>query len=93
MLYLCAKSSSVRNFSLNDDSRIFLFLRGVEAEQGMMTATTVLFDSARLRITDVRLPPGASLDHRHEYPTLRWQVEEGIERSVLRPAQVNGVGT
>lgn len=51
----------------------------------------VLFDS--LRITDVRLPPGASLDHRHEYPTLRWQVEEGIERSVLRPAQVNGVGT
>ena len=57
-----------------------------------MTAI-VLFDSARLRITDVRLQPGASLDHRHEYPTLRWQVEEGIERSVLRPAQVNGVGT
>ena len=60
-----------------------------------MTATTVLFDSARLRITDVRLPPGASLDHRHEYPTLRWQVEEGIERSVLRHThtQANGMGT
>lgn len=69
------------------------FFSCVDCCQGMMTATTVLFDSARLRITNVRLPPGASLDHRHEYPTLRWQVEEGIERSVLRPAQVNGVGT
>jgi mannose-6-phosphate isomerase-like protein (cupin superfamily) len=44
----------------------------------MSTTTKLLFENPRMRITDLRIPPketGGTA--RHEYPTLRWQVNEG----------------
>jgi mannose-6-phosphate isomerase-like protein (cupin superfamily) len=43
--------------------------------------TKTLFQNARLQISDMRLAPGQSggLD-RHEFPTLRWQVGDGMHR-------------
>jgi len=45
----------------------------------LATASTVLFENDRIRISDFRLPPGASgglLEH--NLPTVRWQVGTGL---------------
>ena len=40
--------------------------------------TLVLYDNDRVRVSDMRLEPGASLIADHAYATVRWQVEDGI---------------
>ena len=40
----------------------------------MQSAATLLFENARIRISDFRLPPGVTGGHTHEHPALRWQV-------------------
>ena len=41
--------------------------------------TSVLFENDRIRISDMRLPPNTSGGlAKHEYPTVRWQVNEGV---------------
>jgi hypothetical protein len=45
----------------------------------LVSAGTLLFENERMRITDFRLPPGASGGlAKHGYPTVRWQVGDGL---------------
>lgn len=41
----------------------------------------VLFDNDRVRISDLRLPPGASFSTTFIFPTVRWQVDEGLDKT------------
>lgn len=43
----------------------------------------LLFDNHRVRIHDLRLAPGESIiRHNLEYPTVRWQVDDGVQGTV-----------
>jgi hypothetical protein len=41
----------------------------------------VLFDNDRVRVSDLRLSPGASFSTTFTYPTVRWQVDEGSDKT------------
>jgi hypothetical protein len=40
----------------------------------------LLLDNDRVRVHDLRLMPGESIRHQLEYPTVRWQVDNGSEK-------------
>ncbi|KAG7342037.1 hypothetical protein IV203_007129 [Nitzschia inconspicua] len=44
-----------------------------------MSALRLLFDNNRVRVSDLRLNEGESIRHTMEYPTIRWQVDDGIQ--------------
>jgi len=47
----------------------------------LTTASTVLFENDRIRVSDFRLPPGASGGlAEHTFPTVRWQVGAGLHQ-------------
>jgi hypothetical protein len=39
----------------------------------------ILFENDRIRVCDLRLKQGESIRRTFEYPTVRWQVEQGIQ--------------
>jgi hypothetical protein len=43
------------------------------------SALRLLFENDRVRVGDLRLKQGESIRHTLEYPTVRWQVDEGIQ--------------
>lgn len=46
----------------------------------------VLAEGSRLRMTDFRLAPGEQVSIVHTYPTLRWEVAQGVEERLPTPA-------
>jgi hypothetical protein len=57
----------------------FLILTLVFNGGSAMTALRLLFENSRVRVSDLRLAKGDSIRHTLEYPTVRWQVDEGIQ--------------
>mmetsp|Transcript_8371 Transcript_8371/g.24579 ORF Transcript_8371/g.24579 Transcript_8371/m.24579 type:complete len:225 (+) Transcript_8371:151-825(+) len=58
------------------------------------SAGTLLFENDRMRITDFRLPPGTSGGlAEHEYPTIRWQVGDGVQQMLDSESGEVGVPT
>jgi hypothetical protein len=56
-------------------------MRSTDARMLLATASTVLFENDRIRISDFRLAPGESgglAEHLH--PTIRWQVGNGMHQ-------------
>lgn len=43
-----------------------------------MALTKTLFENARVRVSDLRLPAQAATSFVHEFPTVRWQVDAGV---------------
>jgi hypothetical protein len=44
-----------------------------------LSALRLLFENDRIRVCDLRLKQGESIRRTLEYPTVRWQVDEGIQ--------------
>lgn len=54
-----------------------------------MKTPKVLFDNDRIRVSDLRLSPGESSKVTFTYPTVRWQVDEGLDATgVITDKQV-----
>jgi hypothetical protein len=50
-----------------------------------------LFENERVRVSDLRLGPGESIRKTLEFPTIRWQVDQGIQR--FRTSQKEHIAT
>ena len=44
----------------------------------MLLLSTPLFENARIRVSDLRLPALASTTFEHTFPSVRWQVDPGV---------------
>ena len=63
----------------------------ISVQRGPMPIATIkmLFENERIRIIDFRLPPGASGGlAEHDYPTVRWQVGDGLHQRIGLDGQV-----
>ena len=58
---------------------------GLPGQQVRQPRWSVLTDAEQMRIIDVRIPPGARAEVRHEVATLRWAVASTPELESPRP--------